>query len=144
MRRKPRPTHLSNEKGRQRRPWNWRSNASGERKHIYDDHHIAHRGELSNSVLAPLASHIEVRLIERHRVRPSTQSNDSEASQSKSNSPNPIIEASSSTVYLCPVFHRSINVSPALREAHHRWPNRVFRCSRICASNAEARRKSAE
>ena len=39
---------------------------------------------------------------------------------SKSNSPSPIIAASSSTEYSCPVFHTSISISPALREAHQR------------------------
>src|SRR5262245_58267703 len=99
---------------------------------------------MSNSVLAPLASHIEAGLIECHADRPSIDSNDSEASQSKSSAPSPIIEASSSTVYRRPVFQISISVSPALCEAHQRSPKRVFKYSRICDSKAEARRKSAE
>src|SRR5262249_39811039 len=118
--------------------------AGGERKHIQNNHHVGVGSEMLNSVLAPFASHIEAGLIECHADRPSIAPNDSEASQSKSSAPSPIIEASSSTVCRRPVFHRSIRVSPALREAHHRTPNCVFRYSRICDSKAEARSKSAE
>src|SRR5262249_9992805 len=118
--------------------------AGGERKHVHNNHHVVAGGEMSNSVLAPFASHIEAGLIECHADRPPIDSTDSEESQSKSSAPSPIIEASSSTVCRRPVFHRSISVSPALRVAHQRTPNRVFRYSRICDSKAEALRKSAE